>query len=211
MPAVSVDHDRLLPDGGTFTMCCPARGRMSVKSPGDCPRLWPEPAVDERRGWNASRSCSLARRAGRRSPRRASYLVRSPPVLAARRLVDPLQACPSGAPGLYDGRRGNRLRPQRRGARQGGRRAHNPVPARRRGDPDPGPIFLARTDGSLRVPGRTACWWTRALARNLSHGLGVPVAPGLILLRLSGAPRWPSGSRSTNTQWSRIATYTPWR
>jgi hypothetical protein len=42
-------------------------------------------------------------------------------------------------------------------------------------------------------------------AGDLSAGLGLPLEPGLIYAGLAGATRWPSGRRSTNTLWSRVA------
>ena len=48
-------------------------------------------------------------------------------------------------------------------------------------------------------------WWVDAVgADDLSRGLGVVMAPGLIYAGLAGATRWPSGRRSTNTLKSRI-------
>ncbi|MEV4623258.1 DUF6884 domain-containing protein [Asanoa sp. NPDC049573] len=66
--------------------------------------------------------------------------------------------------------------------------------------------FLATQGAGLRVPGLYSWWVDSAGAADLSRGLGLPVTPGLIYAGLAGATRWPSGKRSTNTLWARIAT-----
>ena len=49
-------------------------------------------------------------------------------------------------------------------------------------------------------------WWVdESGAADLSGGLGHRSSPGLVYAGLAGATRWPSGKRSTNTLWSRIA------
>ncbi len=53
---------------------------------------------------------------------------------------------------------------------------------------------------------RASSWWVDAAgAADLSRGLGLAVPAGLIYAGLAGATRWPSGKRSTNTLWLRIA------
>lgn len=42
-------------------------------------------------------------------------------------------------------------------------------------------------------------------AADLARGLGLPVAPGLVYAGQAGATHWPSGRRSRNTLWGRIA------
>jgi hypothetical protein len=50
-------------------------------------------------------------------------------------------------------------------------------------------------------------WWVdEAGAASLSAGLGLSIDPGLIYAGLAGATRWPSGRKSGNTLWLRIAT-----
>ncbi|MFI7430456.1 DUF6884 domain-containing protein [Micromonospora sp. NPDC049836] len=65
--------------------------------------------------------------------------------------------------------------------------------------------FLASQGAHLKVPGLYSWWVDEAGAADLSRGLQLPVASGLIYAGLAGATRWPSGKRSTNTLWSRIA------
>ncbi len=65
--------------------------------------------------------------------------------------------------------------------------------------------FLARGSAGLKVPGLYSWWADEAAAADLTDGLGHTVAPGMIYAGLAGATRWPSGKRSTNTLWSRIA------
>ncbi|MCW0215945.1 MAG: hypothetical protein OJJ54_21565 [Pseudonocardia sp.] len=65
--------------------------------------------------------------------------------------------------------------------------------------------FLAQGSEGLKVPGLYSWWVDDDGAAELSAGLGLPVAAGLIYAGLAGATRWPSGRRSTNTLWSRIA------
>ena len=65
--------------------------------------------------------------------------------------------------------------------------------------------FLAQGSTGLKVPGLYSWWIDEAGAVDLSRGLGHPVEAGLIYAGLAGATRWPSGKRSTNTLWSRIA------
>ena len=65
--------------------------------------------------------------------------------------------------------------------------------------------FLRTQRQVLAVPGLYSWWVDEGGAADLSRGLHVPVGPGLIYAGLAGATRWPSGKRSTNTLWSRIA------
>jgi hypothetical protein len=65
--------------------------------------------------------------------------------------------------------------------------------------------FLVRGAAGLKVPGLYSWWVDPSGARDLSTGLGLPLAPGLIYAGLAGATRWPSGRTSSNTLWSRIS------
>jgi hypothetical protein len=65
--------------------------------------------------------------------------------------------------------------------------------------------FLARGSAGLKVPGLYSWWADEQAASDLTDGLGHTVAPGMIYAGLAGATRWPSGKRSSNTLWSRIA------
>ena len=55
-------------------------------------------------------------------------------------------------------------------------------------------------------PGLYSWWVDQSGAEELSRGLGLPVACGLIYAGLAGATRWPSGKRSNNTLWLRVTT-----
>ena len=57
----------------------------------------------------------------------------------------------------------------------------------------------------LLGPGLYAWWTDDEGAAALSHGLGVPVAPGRVYAGQAGATRWPSGRPVTATLGSRIA------
>ncbi len=57
----------------------------------------------------------------------------------------------------------------------------------------------------LKVPGLYSWWADEQAATDLSSGLGHTIQPGMIYAGLAGATRWPSGKRSSNTLWSRIA------
>jgi len=61
----------------------------------------------------------------------------------------------------------------------------------------------------LTMPGLYSWWVDPAGAADLTRGLELPepdaLSEGLIYAGLAGATRWPSGKRSTNTLWSRIA------
>ena len=69
----------------------------------------------------------------------------------------------------------------------------------------PPTAFLSRGPAGLRVPGLYSWWADEEAAADLSAGLGHTVEPGMIYAGLAGATRWPSGKRSKNTLWSRIA------
>ncbi len=58
----------------------------------------------------------------------------------------------------------------------------------------------------LNTPGLYSWWVDTEGAKVLSSGLGFFVNPGLIYAGLAGATHWPSGKRSSNTLWLRIAT-----
>ena len=66
--------------------------------------------------------------------------------------------------------------------------------------------FLAAGSRVADRPGLYSWWLDEVGAAALSSGLGLPVEPGLIYAGLAGATRWPSGRRSRNTLWLRIAT-----
>jgi hypothetical protein len=57
----------------------------------------------------------------------------------------------------------------------------------------------------LKQPGLYSWWVDDIGAADLAKGLDLPLSSGLIYAGLAGATRWPSGRRSTNTLWSRIA------
>ena len=65
--------------------------------------------------------------------------------------------------------------------------------------------FLAQDSTRLRVPGLYSWWVDSEGAEDLSRAAGLTLEPGLVYAGLAGATRWPSGKRSTNTLWSRIA------
>lgn len=65
--------------------------------------------------------------------------------------------------------------------------------------------FLAAKGVGLKEPGLYSWWVDDAGAADLAEGLDLPITSGLIYAGLAGATRWPSGKRSTNTLWSRIA------
>ncbi|WP_006244492.1 DUF6884 domain-containing protein [Mycolicibacterium tusciae] len=66
--------------------------------------------------------------------------------------------------------------------------------------------FIARGRASYDRPGLYSWWVDEEGAENLSRGLRLEVAPGLIYAGLAGATRWPSGMRSNNTLWLRVMT-----
>lgn len=65
--------------------------------------------------------------------------------------------------------------------------------------------FLAAGQDGFNRPGLYSWWVDGAGAGDLADGLGMTFAPGLIYAGQAGATRWPSGQRSTNTLWGRIA------
>lgn len=65
--------------------------------------------------------------------------------------------------------------------------------------------FIAGGGTRFRVPGLYSWWVDAAGAIDLTKGLGIPFSPGMIYAGLAGATRWPSGKRSSNTLWLRIA------
>lgn len=65
--------------------------------------------------------------------------------------------------------------------------------------------LLRRGSDGLRAAGMYSWWVDAEGANDLSQGLGQHVAPGLIYIGQAGATRWPSGKRSANTLWGRIA------
>jgi hypothetical protein len=65
--------------------------------------------------------------------------------------------------------------------------------------------FLGTERKALNAPGLYSWWIDDTGATDLSNGLGLSAQPGLIYSGSAGATRWPSGKRSTNTLWSRIA------
>ncbi|WP_214406994.1 GIY-YIG nuclease family protein [Pseudonocardia lacus] len=69
----------------------------------------------------------------------------------------------------------------------------------------PPAVFLAGDRRALAVPGLYSWWVDDGGAADLTRGLGLPFPAGLVYAGLAGATRWPSGRRSTNTLWSRIA------
>ena len=65
--------------------------------------------------------------------------------------------------------------------------------------------FLSSRRADLAKPGLYSWWVDEPGAADLSRGVGLPIQPGLIYAGLAGATRWPSGRRSKNSLWSRIA------
>jgi hypothetical protein len=74
----------------------------------------------------------------------------------------------------------------------------------RSGAVSPDDLLAGRGTG-LQQPGLYSWWVDETGAADLTAGLGSPIEAGLIYAGLAGATRWPSGRRSTNTLWSRIA------
>lgn len=66
--------------------------------------------------------------------------------------------------------------------------------------------FLSIGREGRKVPGLYSWWVSKEGAADLTVGLGHRVSAGLIYAGLAGATRWPSGKKSTNTLWARIAT-----
>ncbi|MDC5696830.1 hypothetical protein OO014_06130 [Intrasporangium calvum] len=67
------------------------------------------------------------------------------------------------------------------------------------------PQLLASDRKPLQRPGLYSWWVDDHGAGDLTLTLGQPVAPGLIYAGQAGATRWPSGRRSSNTLWVRLA------
>jgi hypothetical protein len=67
------------------------------------------------------------------------------------------------------------------------------------------PALLASDPARLRAAGMYSWWVDADGASDLSAGLGLTLVPGLVYAGQAGATRWPSGSSSGNTLWSRLA------
>ena len=65
--------------------------------------------------------------------------------------------------------------------------------------------FLEAGGDGRKLPGLYSWWVNEEGALDLTNGLGHRVAAGMIYAGLAGATRWPSGRRSSNTLWLRIA------
>jgi hypothetical protein len=65
--------------------------------------------------------------------------------------------------------------------------------------------FIAAGRSSGKLPGLYSWWVDEEGAVDLTNGLGHQVTTGMIYAGLAGATRWPSGKRSSNTLWLRIA------
>lgn len=68
----------------------------------------------------------------------------------------------------------------------------------------PVPELLRLNRTALERPGLYSWWVDGPGADDLTAGLGLPVAAGLVYAGQAGATRWPSGRRSSNTLWSRL-------
>lgn len=66
--------------------------------------------------------------------------------------------------------------------------------------------LMAGAHERLDSPGLYSWWVDADGAVGLSKGLGFDLEPGLIYAGQAGATRWPSGKRSSNTLWLRMAT-----
>lgn len=66
------------------------------------------------------------------------------------------------------------------------------------------PVDLQRRSPGLGRPGLYSWWVDERGAAELSAGLDLPVAPGLIYSGLAGATKWPSGTTSANTLAGRL-------
>ena len=66
--------------------------------------------------------------------------------------------------------------------------------------------FLNGGSSGRKVPGLYSWWVDSEGAVDLTNGLGFPIEAGMIYAGLAGATHWPSGKKSTNTLWLRIAT-----
>lgn len=65
--------------------------------------------------------------------------------------------------------------------------------------------LVASGRADYRFPGLYSWWVDAAGAKDLELGLGLPVEAGMIYAGQAGATRWPSGKKSTNTLWLRLA------
>lgn len=65
--------------------------------------------------------------------------------------------------------------------------------------------LLAAAKADYQFPGLYSWWVDEDGAKDLARGLGIPVEVGMIYAGQAGATRWPSGKKSTNTLWSRLA------
>ncbi len=75
------------------------------------------------------------------------------------------------------------------------------------GDPEravPVPELLRSDRGTLDRPGLYSWWVAASGAQDLSVGLGLPVAAGLVYAGQAGATRSRSGKPSSNTLWTRL-------
>lgn len=66
--------------------------------------------------------------------------------------------------------------------------------------------FLSTGREGRKVPGLYSWWVSEKGADDLTAGLGHRLSAGMIYAGLAGATRWPSGKKSSNTLWARIAT-----
>jgi hypothetical protein len=74
-------------------------------------------------------------------------------------------------------------------------------------DRQPRKISAAKWSGhlsNLDVPGLYAWWVDEEGARDISEGIGLPMAAGRIYVGQAGATRWPSGDRPSSTLRTRI-------
>lgn len=65
--------------------------------------------------------------------------------------------------------------------------------------------FLASGSSGRELPGLYSWWVDEEGALELAAALGHHISTGMIYAGLAGATRWPSGKRSSNTLWLRIA------
>lgn len=65
--------------------------------------------------------------------------------------------------------------------------------------------FLEAGSDGRKFPGLYSWWVDEEGALELADGLGHHISKGMIYAGLAGATRWPSGRRSSNTLWLRIA------
>ena len=66
--------------------------------------------------------------------------------------------------------------------------------------------FLNGGSSGRKLPGLYSWWVDSDGAIDLTNGIGFPIEAGMIYAGLAGATHWPSGKKSTNTLWLRIAT-----